>query len=117
MKRTTYLIICLSIFLFACEREGQMIKYPDGSVYTGDLKDGLRHGYGVMKYPSGWVVEGEFKEGLRHGYVVSTNPEKVGGDFISTQYKDGVRHGPEVRYGENDSIIYRNYYINGKLKR
>ena len=27
--------------------------FPNGGEYEGELKDGMRHGYGSMKYPEG----------------------------------------------------------------
>lgn len=70
--------------------------YPDGSVYTGSMKDGVPHGFGVRKWPNeealerplwageseedylrlldpdigGWsmMYEGEFDHSYAHGY-------------------------------------------------
>ena len=37
--------------------------YPDGGKYTGEFKDGERHGQGTLVYADGKTVEGEFKDG------------------------------------------------------
>lgn len=35
--------------------------------YSGEWKDGRRHGHGKLSYPNGAQYEGEFKDGLLHG--------------------------------------------------
>ncbi len=37
--------------------------YSDGSTYTGELKDGLRHGQGTITFPDGSKRTGEWKDG------------------------------------------------------
>lgn len=39
-------------------------KWPDGSIYEGEVKDGLRHGYGIYKIDDA-TYEGEWKEGKK----------------------------------------------------
>ena len=39
----------------------------DQSMYIGQMKNGKRHGVGVMKYRSGRMYEGEWKDDLREG--------------------------------------------------
>ena len=41
--------------------------YADGSTYTGELKDGLRHGQGTMTEANGTKYAGEWKDGFPHG--------------------------------------------------
>ncbi len=36
------------------------IKYKDGSVYKGSIKNGKKHGKGLLIDPSGDIYEGEF---------------------------------------------------------
>jgi hypothetical protein len=38
----------------------ELYKWPDGSIYEGEVKDGLRHGYGVYKIDEA-TYEGEWK--------------------------------------------------------
>lgn len=40
---------------------------PDGSVYNGDLKDGLFHGRGKLSWPDGRSYEGQFRRGRMSG--------------------------------------------------
>eukprot|EP01017_Pseudomicrothorax_dubius_P048293 TRINITY_DN8765_c0_g2_i3.p1 TRINITY_DN8765_c0_g2~~TRINITY_DN8765_c0_g2_i3.p1 ORF type:complete len:177 (-),score=48.14 TRINITY_DN8765_c0_g2_i3:162-653(-) len=43
-------------------------KYPDGSVYTGTMLNGQRHGKGKFCYAEGGMYEGEWKNGTMEGY-------------------------------------------------
>ena len=38
----------------------------DDSEYEGQMKDGKRHGKGIMRWTDGDVCQGEYKEGKRH---------------------------------------------------
>jgi hypothetical protein len=41
---------------------------PDGSRYTGTLKDGLPAGLGTCVWPNGAQYDGEWRRGLMHGF-------------------------------------------------
>jgi hypothetical protein len=41
--------------------------HPDGSIYTGDYSDSLRHGDGLMKWSSGAEFNGKWESDLCHG--------------------------------------------------
>ena len=43
------------------------IQFTDGSMYTGEMRDGVIHGAGKYVDASGDVYVGQFKRGLRHG--------------------------------------------------
>lgn len=50
-------------------------KAPDGSRYTGTLKNGLPNGLGTCVWSNGSQYDGEWRDGLMHGfgtYVWST---------------------------------------------
>eukprot|EP00898_Chlorokybus_atmophyticus_P006387 jgi/Chlat1/674/Chrsp104S00016 len=40
---------------------------PNGGSYTGEWRNNLKHGKGVLEYRSGALYEGEFASGVRHG--------------------------------------------------
>lgn len=42
------------------------IEYQNG-IYTGEVKDGIPHGYGTLKISDSKTFEGYWKEGKRHG--------------------------------------------------
>ena len=41
--------------------------FDDGSVYTGELRDGKRHGHGVMMWLDGDVYDGQWLNDRRQG--------------------------------------------------
>mmetsp|Transcript_26585 Transcript_26585/g.23561 ORF Transcript_26585/g.23561 Transcript_26585/m.23561 type:complete len:86 (-) Transcript_26585:484-741(-) len=43
-------------------------KYADGSKYTGEFQDHLRHGKGRLTYRDGTVYDGEWVLGKMEGY-------------------------------------------------
>lgn len=47
------------------QSEGYIVKKFPEAIYMGQIKDGKRHGQGVMKYISNRVYEGEWNNGIR----------------------------------------------------
>jgi len=41
---------------------------PDKTTYTGEFKNGLKHGYGKLTWEDGSEYNGEFDNNLLHGY-------------------------------------------------
>jgi len=78
-------------------------------LYTGELVDGNRHGYGQMDYDSGATYDGEWRDNWRHGRGKRTldgnwirghftgygtwtdGSDTYVGDFV--KYKKQMRHG------------------------
>lgn len=69
---------------------GEKIKYSDGSIYEGEIKDGVRDGSGILTYASGDVYEGEFDDDEISGYGKLTY---ANGDIYEGQFKNGLRDG------------------------
>ena len=46
-------------------------------MYNGEIVNGLPCGKGVLYYGDGHMYEGELKDGLRHGYGKYTTPTDV----------------------------------------
>ena len=63
------------------------IRYPNGNVYTGQLKDGKPHGQGTNRWLNGDRYTGRWRNGLEHGR----------GTYVSTRtgisYKGPFRNG------------------------
>ena len=70
--------------------KNEMIKFGDGDIYEGGVKDGKREGYGKMTYSNGDVYEGEWK-------------------------CDG-RDGKGMMIYANGEIIYEGIWEKGKIK-
>lgn len=56
---------------------------PDGSVYSGDIKDGKFHGKGKLVYAEGGYYQGDFADGVFHGLglLVDQNGVRYQGEF------------------------------------
>ena len=123
---------------------GQVIYiFLDGSRYEGEWKDGQRNGQGIYTHPDGGRYEGEWKDGQRNGQGVYTNQDgdlrdgvwaediMITGQIITTlpqdglqndhvyetQLKDGVLHGPSVRFfleGMHCVIEFKDGVLSGK---
>ena len=94
----------------------QTIKYENGHVYEGEIKNGLRHGYGKYTWPSGQQYVGGYMDGKQHGYGTRTWPsgQQYVGDYKYDKqnghgtftWADGERHvgdwkdGVECGHGE-----------------
>jgi len=115
--------------------------YDDGSIYTGEFKNGKRHGKGRMKWASGarkgeeyegeWsgddmhgkgryvysdgsVYAGEFRDGKRHGQGVmswASGPRK--GAVYAGDWKDDEINGTGV-YTYSDGSVYKGEFKDGK---
>lgn len=116
-----------------CEEEGlihEFIEYDDGSIYSGQTKDGEWHGQGTLFFCDGNVYrgqfqhgeltgvgtliyamgdkyEGQFVKGVRHGRGIYT--AAVGDRYVGT-YRNGKRNGYGV-YSMSDGTIYDGHYL------
>ncbi len=66
---TSLSLSALLLALAGCgpEQFGGGTALPDGSVYTGELENGLFHGEGELNWPDGRHYEGEFNQGQMSG--------------------------------------------------
>jgi hypothetical protein len=75
--------------------------WPDGVIYEGMLKNGLKHGRGVHTLADGSVYEGNFKKGLKDGKGVITYASDgqelnflwSAGDKYDGEFHSDKRHG------------------------
>ena len=68
----------------------ETIRYNDGCVYTGQVVNGKRHGFGKMTWPSGDVYEGDFDNDTIHGKGKYTFAK---GTVFEGEWRDGKRTG------------------------
>jgi hypothetical protein len=66
---------------------------PDGTVYTGTLRDGVPDGHGYFLYPNGNQYEGEVRMGRRDG---TGEMAYARGDDYKGEWKNGKRDGTGV---------------------
>lgn len=74
-------------------------RLPDGSTYSGDIRDGFFHGEGVQEFASGTVYSGEFREGYWHGLGELESP--VGWRYQG-EFQNGLMTGQGV-FEDEDS--------------
>ena len=55
--------VLLACFIFLSSSFAETITYIDGSIYTGELKDGVLHGQGTYIFPDGEQYIGEWNDG------------------------------------------------------
>lgn len=80
---------------------------PGGARYSGDLKQGLIHGKGLLEWPDGRRYEGEFAAGLMSGMGLFIEPN---GDQYSGTFVDGELTG-EGEYHGHEGNIYRGEFL------
>ncbi|CAF3941501.1 unnamed protein product, partial [Rotaria sp. Silwood1] len=73
----------------------QTIDYPSGSQYIGEMKDGKRHGKGVVIFENGNRYEGQFFDGKRHGHGIFSyaNGRRYEGQFCNGEFHNDKFHG------------------------
>lgn len=86
-------------------------QYEDGSLYEGQLMDGLPHGKGVKFDGEGRRNKGEFIQGLFHGRILRSSPE---GELAVMYYEYGSREG-YCRQAETGGSISLLEYQNDEL--
>lgn len=63
---------------------------PNGSVYTGEIRDGKAHGSGRVVFRKGTIIRGEFRDNLAHGRVVEM---LIDGTIYEGEFSYGRRDG------------------------
>lgn len=93
----------------------ETIKYDDGSVYTGEVLNGKRHGKGKLVWPSGDVYEGDWKDDKRNGKgtLIWGKDSQWVGDIYEGDYVNGLRHGTGSYYYSSGSV-YEGEWKNGE---
>lgn len=84
--------------------------YPNGDVYEGEMKDGLRHGYGKMTYAGGDIYIGDYRKDKRHGHG---RYQFANGNVYEGDYVDNKRTGHGVlRYANGE--VYEGEFLDGR---
>jgi len=96
-------------FFRAGVKEGQGTqKWLDGSFYQGPFKEGKRHGKGVHQWPTGEVYEGEFVDDKRSGTGSYTWPT---GDKFQGQFLDDAKSG-RGEFSFSNGNVFKGEYKN-----
>lgn len=67
-----------------------VVEYPNGNVYHGEMKNGMRHGEGFMMYSRGGNYEGRWKNNRKHGEGIRNYKN---GDVYRGNFRRGLRDG------------------------
>jgi hypothetical protein len=89
---------------------GETIKYDNGDVYDGEVKDGKRHGKGKMIYSDNMVYEGEWNDDNRKGRGKLTFPD---GSYYDGEFKDNKMEG-NGKMKFSNGVIYEGEWKNSQ---
>jgi len=64
--------------------------YPDGSIYTGQFKDGKREGQGSLSWPDGIHFTGQWRSDKKHGYGTQAYAD---GSMYVGEFRRSQPHG------------------------
>ena len=107
-------ILFLLVIGFSGGVSGQNIvtrNYPNGDVYVGEFRDGLRNGRGTYTHANGAVYVGEFRDGYLNGQGTLTFPD---GDVYVGEFRDGQRNG-QGAYTFADGRVDNGIWNNGEF--
>ena len=92
--------------------------YKDGKSYSGQWKNGIKHGNGKFKWPNGKWYEGEYKDNEKNGHGIMKWPN---GKRYEGEWLDGKQHGIGIYtfYDANQGKLRsgRSEWIEGERKR
>ena len=71
----------------------QVLTFPNGDKYEGQVENGKFNGRGVYTWENGWKYDGEWKDNKRDGRGVSTSPD---GSKYDGEWKDDRESGRGV---------------------
>ena len=92
------------------------IKFPDGTIYVGEIKNNEITGTGKYYFPTGTIYSGELLNGLRHGYGTFESPnEEIN---YEGNWKNGLKngHGIMTKKGSKYEGNWKDGFIDGKGK-
>ncbi|CEM16412.1 unnamed protein product [Vitrella brassicaformis CCMP3155] len=79
-----------------------------GYRYKGGLKDGKRHGHGILLYPNGAVYAGEFADHFQNGFGVYVAPNF---NRYEGQWKDGKREGAGIERHFRSGVSFTGTWV------
>lgn len=100
-----------AIFVAAgVSQPAQTFQFPDGSMYRGEVQDGMQHGNGEWRSAEGDLYAGQFQRGTFEG--TGQYADSSGNVFFGS-FSGGVFHGVGT-YIYADGRAERSRYVNGE---
>ena len=92
------------------------IKFPDGTIYVGEIKNNEITGTGKYYFPTGTIYSGELLNGLRHGFGKFESPNE--GINYEGNWKYGLKNGNGImkKKGSKYEGNWTDGFIDGKGK-
>ena len=104
------LAVLLSVLTACSENTGfDGIRFADGSIYHGEMQDGILHGRGGLVFVNGSRYQGQFMNGVFHG---NGSFFYYNGDVYHGEFKNGVATGKGI-YTTKSGIIYEGDFFQG----
>ena len=85
---------------------GNIVSYR--SKYSGDLKNGRRHGWGICAFADRSYYEGEWEQDQMHGEGKYVRPD---GSTYEGYWANNLQNG--FGRSRNDPAHYQNVFVNG----
>ena len=89
------------------------ITYPDGTIYSGQIRNGLRNGQGIYKNQLDVIIyQGYWKDDMPHGegkLLIDANLLYIG------EFVDGIKSGKgKITSSDEQKIFYSGKFLNGE---
>ena len=89
-----------------------ILTYDDGSRYEGDFRNGTFDGWGTLIYPDGHRYVGQFRNGTYDGTGTMTYPD---GKVYTGEYKEGAMHGQGTFKDKNGRVLMKGRFEKNKF--
>jgi hypothetical protein len=89
---------------------GMYRSHKTGSVFVGEWKDNMRHGFGVLTFASGLEYSGEFFNDSIHGQGIIT---LIDASVYTGSFVDGLFHGYGTLEDASNNIVYTGEFSMG----
>ncbi|RXZ78818.1 hypothetical protein EBB07_25260 [Paenibacillaceae bacterium] len=119
---------------FSSAENYRSIAYPDGEQYRGEMKDGLKHGYGIYTWKDGTKYEGDWRADFEHGIgekYYSNGDSYIGkweeglfegkgtyrwkdGSVYEGEWKDNMMHGKGTKT-DAQGVAYDGFWTYGEM--
>lgn len=110
----TQFVVCFTVLIcIGVSYAASVINYKDGGVYTGDVVENRREGYGEMKYSTGDTYTGFWRNDIINGRgkIVYANGNWYDGDWLN-----GRQHGGGTKVWATAGTKYSGEWVDDKIQ-